>query len=150
MVRKPTKGQKQLDIFLTNCPHLWSRLKVIDGVVKSDHLAVVITPRVAVKPEKNPVYFREARDHRKFAIMSELETQDWSFIDDCKNVNESVIILLNHVITSAFNNCFSLIEVARMIHTRSPVHVSFGKTPMLLKYAIKVRGKELEKIYKER
>ena len=52
MVRKPTRGQKILDIFLTNCPHLWNHSRVFEGIVKSDHLAVMITPRVAVKPEK--------------------------------------------------------------------------------------------------
>ena len=52
MVRKPTRGQKILDTFLTNCPHLWNHSRVFKGIVKSDHLAVVITPRVAVKPER--------------------------------------------------------------------------------------------------
>ena len=49
--RKPTRSQKVLDISLTNCPHLWNHPRVFEGIVKSDHLAVVITPRVAVKPE---------------------------------------------------------------------------------------------------
>jgi hypothetical protein len=102
MVRKLIRGQKVFDIFLTNCPHLWNRPNIFDGVVKSDHLAVVITPWVAVKPERKTVYFRDTRDHRKFAMMRELEAQDWSCIDDCEDVNESVI-LLNHIITSAFN-----------------------------------------------
>ena len=57
MVRKLIRGQKVFDIFLTNCPHLWNRPNIFDGVVKSDHLAVVITPWVAVKPERKTVYF---------------------------------------------------------------------------------------------
>ena len=38
-------------VFLTNCPHLWNHPRVFEGIVKSDHLAVAITPRVAVEPE---------------------------------------------------------------------------------------------------
>ena len=52
MVRKPTRGQKVLDVFLTNCPHLWNPPNVFDGVVKTDHLAVIVTPRAAAKPER--------------------------------------------------------------------------------------------------
>ena len=78
MVRKPTRGQKVLDIFLTNCPHQWNRSRVFEGMVKSDHLAVVITPQVAVKPERKTVYFGDARDRLmlKLAMMRELEAQD--------------------------------------------------------------------------
>ena len=75
MVRKPTRGQKVLDIFLTNCPHLWNPPKVFDWVVKTDHLAVIVTPRAAAKPERKIVYFRDA-------MKRELEAQDWSRIDD--------------------------------------------------------------------
>ena len=35
MVRKPTRGQKALDIFLTNCPHLWNPPEVCDGGSKN-------------------------------------------------------------------------------------------------------------------
>ena len=137
MVRKPTRGQKVLDIFLTNCPHLWNHPRVFDSLVKSDHLAVVITPRVAVKPERKTVYFRDARDHRKFAMVRELEAQDWSCIDDCEDVNESVM-LLNHIITSAFNNSFPLIKI--ILSTRDPPHMS-----PLVKHLCKIRNKSVRK-----
>ena len=83
MVRKPTRGQKILDIFLTNCPHLWNHSRVFEGIVKSDHLAVVITPppRVAVKPEKKPSLFWRRKRRLKLAMMRELEAQDWSCVD---------------------------------------------------------------------
>ena len=61
---------------ITNCSHLWNHPRVFEGIVKSDHLAVVITPRVAVKPERKTVYFRDARHHRKLTMMRELEAQD--------------------------------------------------------------------------
>ena len=58
--------------------HLWNPPKVFDGVVKTDHLAVIVTPRAVPKPERKIVYFRDAREHRKFAMKRELEPQDWS------------------------------------------------------------------------
>ena len=76
MLRKPTRGQKVLDIFLSNCPHLCNPRKVFDDFVKTDHLAIIVTTRVAVKPERTIVYFRDAREHRKFAMKRELEAQD--------------------------------------------------------------------------
>ena len=88
MVRKPTRGQNILDIFLANCPHLWNPPKVFDGLVKTDHLALIVAPRVAAKPERKIVYFKDAREHRKFAMKRELEAQGWSRIDDCQVVNE--------------------------------------------------------------
>ena len=40
----------------------------------------------------------------------ELKAKDWSRIDDCQDVNEAVV-LLNNIISSAFNNCFPLMKV---------------------------------------
>ena len=45
MVRKPTRGQKVLAIFLTNCPHLWNHPRIFNSVVKSDHLAGHVVKR---------------------------------------------------------------------------------------------------------
>ena len=78
---------------------------------------MVITPRVAVKPERKTVYFRDARNYRKLAMMRELEAQDSSCVDDCEDVNEATL-LLNHIITSVFNNGFPLIKVK--LSTRDP------------------------------
>jgi hypothetical protein len=55
------------------------------------------------------------------------------YIDDCEDVNESVI-LLNHIITSAFNNCFPLIKVK--LSTRDPPYID----PL-----VKPRGISLQK-----
>ena len=107
------------------------------GVVKTDHLTVIVTPRVAAKPERKIVYFRDAREHRKFAIKRELEAQDWSRIDDCQDVNEA-LVLLNNIISSAFNNCFPLIKVK--LSTRDPPYMS-----PLVKHLCKTRNKNIRK-----
>ena len=97
----------------------------------------MITPRVAVKPEKNPVYFRDARDYQKLAMMRELEAQDWSCVDDCEYMNEATL-LLNHIITSAFNNSFSLIKVK--LSTQDPPYM-----PPLVKHLCKTHNKSVRK-----
>ena len=114
MVRKPTRGQKVLDIFLTNCPHLWNPPKVFHGVV-------IVIPRVAVKPERKIVYFRDTREYRKFAMHRDLEAQYWSRIDDCQDVNEAVV-LLNNIISSAFSNCFPLTKVKDRLQSHLRMH----------------------------
>ena len=137
MVRKPTRGRKVLDIFLTSCPHLWNPPKVFHGVVKTDHLAVIVIPRVAVKPERKIVYFRDVREHRKFAMQRDLEAQYWSRIDDCQDVNEAVV-LLNNIISSAFSNCFPLIKVK--LSTRDPPYMS-----PLVKHLCKIGNNNIRK-----
>ena len=53
-----TRGQKILDVFLTNCPHLWNQLSVFKSLVRSDHLSSLVMPRIAVKPVRKTVSFR--------------------------------------------------------------------------------------------
>ena len=67
----------------------------------------------------------------------ELEAQDWSRIDDCQDVNEAVL-LLNNIISSAFNNCFPLIKVK--LSTRDPPYMS-----PLVKHLCKIRKKNIQK-----
>ena len=119
------------------CPHLWNLPRVFDGVVKTDHLAIIVTPRVAVKPERKTVLFRDAREHRKLAMKRELEAQDWSWVDKCHDVNEAVT-LLNNTIISAFNNSFPLIKVK--LSTRDPPYMS-----PLVKHLCKIRNRSIWK-----
>ena len=53
MVRKVTRGHRVLDVFLTNCPHIWKPPVVFNGLVRSDHLAIMVTPRVAARPDRS-------------------------------------------------------------------------------------------------
>jgi hypothetical protein len=61
LVKKPTRNNKILDVFLTNCPYLWEKSTVFKGLVRSDHLVVVVSPRHVIKPERKDVYFRHVR-----------------------------------------------------------------------------------------
>ena len=66
-----------------------------------------------------------------------LEAQDWSCVKDCEDVNEATL-LLNHIITSAFNNSFPLIKVK--LSTRDPPYMS-----PLVKHLCKIRNKSVRK-----
>ena len=46
LVKKSTRGHRILDVFLTNNPHMWNQPTVFKGLVRSDHLAVMVTPRI--------------------------------------------------------------------------------------------------------
>ena len=59
MVRKVIRGHKVLVVFLTKCPHLWKPPVALDGLVLSDHLAVMVTPRITARPDRSIVNFRD-------------------------------------------------------------------------------------------
>ena len=42
LVTKPTRGKKTLDVFITNYPHLWKSPTIFKGLVRSDHMAIVV------------------------------------------------------------------------------------------------------------
>ena len=72
MVNVPTRGSRNLDIFLTNSPLLWKLGTVHPGLVRSDHL-------VAAKPSTKYVFFRDSRDLRNMAMDRKLEECDLNF-----------------------------------------------------------------------
>ena len=37
MVKSPTRGQRILDVFITNAPHLWTKISIQNSLVRSDH-----------------------------------------------------------------------------------------------------------------
>ena len=73
LVKKSTRGRRILNVFLTNNPHLWNQPTVFKGLVRSDHLAVMVTPRIQAKPERKHVYFRDVRQHRKIDMENKLK-----------------------------------------------------------------------------
>ena len=42
MVKADTRGQRILDVFITNCPYLWKSPVVSQGLVRSDHLTELV------------------------------------------------------------------------------------------------------------
>ena len=41
-ITKP--GKKTLDVFITNYPHLWKSPTIFKGLVRLDHMAIVVNP----------------------------------------------------------------------------------------------------------
>lgn len=63
-----TSGQRVLNAFLTNSPYLWKPPIVFKGLVRSDHLTVMITPKILAKPQRKHVYFRDVREHAVLVV----------------------------------------------------------------------------------
>ena len=59
MVKSPTRGQRILDVFITNAPHLWTKISIQNCLVRSDHSSVLILPQVpckAVRPHGQHIF----------------------------------------------------------------------------------------------
>ncbi len=102
---------------MTNIPHLWNQPTVFQGLVRSDHLAVMVTPKIQARPERKYVYFRDVRHHRKFDMENKLKAFDWSKVYSANDIEEAVL-LLNDGITSMFNQSFPLIKIK--VSSRDP------------------------------
>ena len=118
MVRKVTTDHRVLDVFLTNCAHIWKSPVVFNGLVRSDHLAVMVTPGVAAKPDRSFVYFREVRVPWKIQMVHKLEACVWSNALSCDDITEA-IYLLENILKEIFNECFPLIKVK--VSSRDPL-----------------------------
>ena len=55
---------------------MWNQLTIFKGLVRSDHLAVMVTPRIQAKPERKRVYFRDVRQHRKISRIKVKTSRD--------------------------------------------------------------------------
>lgn len=136
LVNKPTRGEKILDVFLTNSPHLWKQPRVFKCLVRTDHKAIMITPNTPVKPERKYVFFRDVRDHRKLDMQQKLEACDWNRIFSCSDANEAAQ-LLNDTLIEFFNESFPLLKVK--MSTRDPPYIS-----PLVKYLCRKRNKNIQ------
>ncbi len=131
LVKKPTRGLKTLDVFLTNCLYIWKVSIVFASLVRSDHLAIMVSLQTFAKAERKHVFFRDVREHRKIEMEKRLKEYNWTSVNMTDDVNEAVSILTD-AIGSMFNDCFSLIKVK--VSSRDPppppIYDSTSKTPM--------------------
>ena len=72
-----TRGQKIMDVFLTNFPNLWKQTTVYKSLVRSDHLSIMVMPRIVTKPVRKTVSFRDVREHRKVCMDKKMDQFDW-------------------------------------------------------------------------
>ena len=55
MVKKPTRGENILDVFITNTPHLWEKVRVFESAIRSDHNMVIAYPRTSAKAKRSSI-----------------------------------------------------------------------------------------------
>ena len=110
LVKKPTRGQNTLDVFLTNYPYIWKSPTMFISLVRSDHLAIMVSPQTPAKAERENVFIRDVREHRKIEMDKRLKEHNWADVNDTNDVDEAVCTLSN-VIENMFNDCFPLIKV---------------------------------------
>ena len=116
---------------------MWNQPTVFKGLVRSDHLSVMVTPRIQAKPERKHVYFRDVRQHRKIDMENKLKFFDWSKVFSVNDVEEAVR-LLNQEICLMFNESFPRIKVKTS--SCDPPYMS-----PLVKYLCNIRNKQLNR-----
>ena len=110
LVKRPTRGQNTLDVFLTNCPHIWKSPTTFISLVRPDHLAIILLPQALAKAEREHVHFRDVREYCKIEMEKRLKECNWTGLDNTNDVNKAVSTLTN-VIGNMFDGCFPLIRV---------------------------------------
>ena len=136
MVKAGTRVQRILDVFITNCPYLWKSPVVSQGLVRSDHLTVLVQPCISTKPTRKFVYFRDVREHCKIKMESKLNNFDWEQgIVNPEDPSESVR-LFNETLLRMFNECFPPIKVE--VSSHDPPYMS-----PLVKRLCNIRNKNM-------
>ena len=133
LVKSFTRGQKILDVFLTNCPHLWKQTSVFKSLVRSDHLSILVMPRIVVKPFRKTVSFRDVREHRKLCMDKKMDQFDWERFTISDDPSDNVR-RLSETLFLMFNECFPVIKVR--MSSRDPPYMS-----PLVKHLCKIRKK---------
>ena len=133
MVRVCTRGERILDVFLTNYPFLWNEGRVHKGLVRSDHLVVIVSPLVPAKPSRKYVSFRYTRDHHKIDMDTKLGLWNWTSKLNFDDPEECVKVLKNELWV-IFKSCIPLINVK--ISSRDPPYMS-----PLVKHLCNIRNK---------
>ena len=122
-----------MDVFLTNCPHLWKQPSVFKSLVRSDHLSILVRPRIVVKPVCKTVSFRDVREHRKLCMDKKMDQFDWEHFTISDDPSENVRCL-SETLLLMFNECFPIIKVR--ISSQDPPYMS-----PLVKHLCKIRNK---------
>ena len=138
LVKVPTRGQNILDVFITNAPHDWKKVKVVKSLVKSDHDMVITYPRDVIKAERKKSYFRDVRQHKKINMLYELGTVDWNMITKDGQTPDEMTLKFYETMWPIFEKCFPLIKVRTS--SRDPPFMS-----PLVKHLLKQRKRAIQK-----
>ena len=134
LVKSPTRGENILDVFITNVPHYWKKVKVINSLLRSDHKAIIAYTKDSIKAYRTDSFFRDTREHRKLNMFKELETIDWQKKIEYGLTPDEMIKTLYESLWPRFESSFPLIKVRTS--SRDPVFMS-----PLVKHLLKKRKK---------
>ena len=137
LVKSPTRGQKILDVFLTNVPHFWKKTNVEKTLVRSDRNMVLVYPRDIVKADRRTTYFRDVRCQNQIKMMRELEHVKWNVITSNEKTSNEMLSKFYEVIYPLFEKCFPRIKVK--LSTRDPPFMS-----PLVKHLLDLRKKAIK------
>ena len=101
--------QKTLDVFITNYSQLWKSPMIFNGLVRSDHMVIVVNPQFLANP-KESVCFRDVCEHRKIKMEKKLAEYDWTTIASVQNIDNAAYKLGDSIL-SLVNECFPQIKV---------------------------------------
>ena len=133
MVKKPTRGENSLYVFITNTSYLWEKVKIFNSAVRSDHNMVIACLRTSAKAKRSSIQFRDVREHRKIHMAYLLGSHDWQEVFSVAD-SELKCGELSNTLWAMFNECFPLISVC--ISSRDPPFIS-----PLVKYLLKFRNR---------
>ncbi|PFX32709.1 hypothetical protein AWC38_SpisGene2368 [Stylophora pistillata] len=132
LIKVPTRGNRTLDVFITNYPFFWKPGSSVKGLVRSDHFAIIVHPSTPAKPSRKKVSFRDTREHCKIAMNLRLEEYDWSVLSSLADLDESVE-LLSQKLWEMYDDSLPLITVK--LSSRDPPYMS-----PLVKHLCKIRN----------
>ena len=109
-VKKSTRGQNTLDVFLTNYPYIWKSPTMFISLARSDHLAIMVSPQTPSNTERENVFIRDVREHRKIEMDKRMKKYNWADVNNANDV-DAVVCTSSNVIGNMFNDCFPLTKV---------------------------------------
>lgn len=138
----PKRGEQRiLSLQLKIC--IWRSIRDICScpfVIHGNHLSVIVCANQPERPERKYVSLRDVREHRKLDLQHKLEPFDWTLIDSCANLDETINLLSD-----------SLKRMHDEICPLIKVKVSFRDPPYmmpLIKYLCRKRNRNIKKGHK--
>ena len=89
LVKKPTRGNNIMDVFLTNTPFEFSAVKCVNSLINTDHKSIIVNPRTRAKATRKWVQLRDTRAHCKLAMFDFLKDINWLAELSGKNIESS-------------------------------------------------------------
>ena len=112
MVDFPTGGNACLDNCLTNRKDLFSGCTPFNILIKTDHIGVILSAGMKLKPMRRKFPFRDCRKHRKEALYKALAKQNWDYaVQKANNIDEAVDYLGKKIL-DLMNTCMPTMTIS--------------------------------------